>query len=181
RAAHDGSDEGFTLDEQACELLRAEAVMFYHRYLAEFVLEEFGAVERDAERNLRLLDFFNAYAEEQFDRVAFEQYRPYMIMMKTRARGQRELGRDRPREALAAVREGMAEVKQFYQRYGEDDMAESSGELSVLENFAEQIAERIPPDPRQQLREQLDEALVEERYEDAARLRDRLRSFDAEV
>jgi hypothetical protein len=181
RADHDGADEGFELEEEACELLRAEAVMYYHRYLAEFVLEEFDAVERDAARNLRLLDFFNAYAAEPFDRVALEQYRPYMIMMRTRARGQRELGHDRPREALDAVRKGMEAVREFYRSHGEDEMAESSGELSVLENFAEQIAAHIPTDRRTKLSEQLDEALDDERYEDAARLRDQLRALDAEV
>ncbi len=177
RAAHEGSDEGFVLEEEDCELLRAEAVMYYHRYLAEFVLEDFEAVERDTARNIRLLDFFNAYAVEQFDRMAFEQYRPYMIMMRTRARGQRELGRERPREALAAVRKGMEEVRDFYRRYGEEEMIGASGELSVLESFAKQIRKRIPLDPRERLQRKLDKALAEERYEDAALVRDQIRAM----
>ena len=32
--ADTGSDSGFMLDERACELLRSEAVLYYHRYLA---------------------------------------------------------------------------------------------------------------------------------------------------
>ncbi|MCX6916994.1 MAG: hypothetical protein NT167_28810, partial [Verrucomicrobia bacterium] len=51
--------EAFSLDERACETLRAEGMMFYHRYLAAFVLEDYDLVERDALRNLRLMDFCN--------------------------------------------------------------------------------------------------------------------------
>ncbi|MHC4983940.1 MAG: UvrB/UvrC motif-containing protein, partial [Planctomycetota bacterium] len=101
-----GGDEGYSLDESDCEKLRGEAVMYYHRYLAEFVLEDFAGVERDTARNLMLLDFFNSYAAEESDRRAMEQYRPYIVMMNTRARGQLSLGDGRPRAALAIVKLG---------------------------------------------------------------------------
>ena len=38
RRIQGASEEQFELDEQACELLRNEAVMYYHRYLAQFIL-----------------------------------------------------------------------------------------------------------------------------------------------
>ena len=89
RAAERG--EELDLDEAACEELRHEANMYYHRYLAEFVLEEFEAVERDTLRNLRAFDFCNTHAREEADRDAMEQYRPYVLMMHTRARARAAL------------------------------------------------------------------------------------------
>src|ERR1700712_4965594 len=49
-----GNDLGFQLSSEACQALREEAVMFYHRYLSLFVLEDFAGVVRDTGRNLRV-------------------------------------------------------------------------------------------------------------------------------
>ena len=91
----EGREEGFELDEQACELLRAESLMFYHRYLAEFDLEDFAAVERElcepaADGLLR------AHAADESDRMMLEQYRPYVLMMCVRARAHGDLWRTAP-------------------------------------------------------------------------------------
>jgi len=112
RDGHD-TDKGFELDERACELLRAEAVMYYHRYLAEFVLEDFKAVERDTMRNLRLFDFCSAHAKEESDRYILEQYRPYVLMMCARARGRAALRDKRPKAALKAVSQGIQTISDF--------------------------------------------------------------------
>ena len=171
---HDG-EEGFELDEGACELLRAEGVMYYHRYLAEFVLEDYDAVERDTVRNLRLMDFCSSYAEGDSDRYVLEQYRPYVLMMRTRALAQKALSDSRPKAALAAVNEGTEAIEAFYSRFGQDELASGSGEVAILRAMAKEIESRIPADPRLKLREALEKALEEERYEEAASLRDRLR------
>ena len=68
-----GGEEGFHIDEDGCERLRNEAQMYYHRYLAEFVLEDYEAVERDTQRNLRVMDFLNTYAQDDTDRFAMDQ------------------------------------------------------------------------------------------------------------
>jgi len=169
-----GSDEGFRLDTEACDQLRAEAVMYYHRYLAEFVLEDFPAVVRDTARNLGATDFLVSYAKDESDRFGFEQYRPYLIMMNTRARGQIALGDRQPQAALEAVREGIHSITQFYNRIGQEKLATSSGELAVLRSFAKEIQKQIPTDPLRQLKSQLRQAVQQERYEEAARLRDEI-------
>ena len=81
-----GSDLGFILNDKDCQSLREEAVMYYHRYLSLFVLEEFGGVIRDTSRNLRVLDMCSQFAENEQDRLILEQYRPYITMMNTRAK-----------------------------------------------------------------------------------------------
>ncbi len=169
-----GSDEGFELDEQACELLRGEGVMYYHRYLATFVLEDYEAVERDSVRNLRLFDLCNNYAREESDRYVLEQYRPYVIMMSARARARMALRHNRPKTALAATRKGIKEIEDFYRRFDQDDEIEPSGEIAILRAMATEIKARVPVHPLKKLRDSLDKAVAEERYEDAATLRDQL-------
>ena len=170
-----GSDVGFDLDEQACELLRAEGVMYYHRYLAEFIMEDYPAVERDTLRNLQLMDFCNAYAIEESDRYLLEQYRPYVLMMNTRARAGLAVRSNRPKVALACIRKGIRQIAKFYRRFGQEETAESSGEIAILEAMAKEIQLRLPVDPIKKLRQKLSSAVREERYEEAASLRDQIR------
>src|SRR3954449_4968329 len=80
-----GTELGFQIASSDCQSLREEAVMYYHRYLSLFVLEEFPAVVRDTARNLRVLDMCERYAVDEQDRLVLEQYRPYITMMNTRA------------------------------------------------------------------------------------------------
>ena len=172
-----GSDEGFNLDEQACELLRGEGIMYYHRYLAMFVLEDFEAVERDVLRNLRLFDFCRLYAAEESDRFVLEQFRPYVHMMLARARALTALRDNRPKAALVAVKEGMSSIREFHRRFGREKETEQSAEYTMLMGLGKEIESRLPADPVQRVRSELAKAVREERYEEAAMLRDQLKQL----
>ena len=50
-----GTELGFHLTADQCQGLREEAVMYYHRYLSLFVLEDFEGVVRDTARNFARL------------------------------------------------------------------------------------------------------------------------------
>jgi len=169
-----GHDEGFVLDERACELLRSEAVMYYHRYLAEFVLEDYAAVVRDTSRNLLLMDFCGQYAQDASDRYILEQYRPYVLMMNTRGKAQMLLCDQRPKAALGTISDGIDKIKEFFERFDQPEIAEESTELAMLRALAAEIESAVPKDPIQELREALAKAVSDERYEEAAALRDRI-------
>ena len=109
-----GAELGFQLNGDQCEALREEAVMYYHRYLSLFVLEDFPGVVRDTARNLRVLDLCGKYAEEEQDRLILEQYRPYILMMNTRAAASILFKDGRYREALGVVEEGLEHMKEFF-------------------------------------------------------------------
>ncbi len=66
RRLETGNDEGFSLDEQACEMLRNEGTMYYHRYLAEFILEDYEAVVRDTMRNTAPDGLLRAHAGDEW-------------------------------------------------------------------------------------------------------------------
>lgn len=175
KVAH-GTAAGFDLDEDACEQLRAEGVMYYHRYIAAYVLEDFEAVERDATRNLRLLDFCKAHARRDDDRYALQQYRPYILMMCTRARARLALSEERPKTALQIIRRGIADIREFVAEFteGGPDEVGADREISILKALAREIEQGMPPDPLDKLRRELSRAVSEERYEDAASIRNRI-------
>ena len=148
--------------------------MYYHRYLSLFVLEEFPGVVRDTARNLRVLDLCHKYAADEQDRLVLEQYRPYITMMNSRARASILFKENRHQEALAAVEEGLAEIKEFFARFGQEEAFAKSNEVRVLKRFARDIRKKLPVDPMQRLQRKLDRAVKDERYEEAARLRDKM-------
>lgn len=169
-----GTVLGYELTPDQCQALREEAVQYYHRYLAEFVLEDFEGVERDTARNLRLLDLTGRHAQEESDRLALEQYRPYLIMMNTRAQVHLALRQGRFRTAQARVDAGLNMVREFMESFGQGEAFEESPEATILSALQQEIAARMPTDPVQRLEEELGKAIEEERFEDAIVLRERI-------
>jgi hypothetical protein len=174
-----GTELGFHLTRSQCQSLREEAVMYYHRYLSLFVLEEFVGVVRDTARNLRVLDLCAEFASDEQDRLVLEQYRPYIIMMNTRAAASLDVKDERYQPALRKVEDGLDQIKEFFIRFGQEDAYADSNEVKVLKRFAREIRRKLPVDPLRKLKSQLDKAVKEERYEDAARLRDELKKHNA--
>lgn len=173
-ARRNGTELGFQLTGDDCQHLREEAVMYYHRYLSLSVLEEYDGVVRDTGRNLRVLDLCGKYAADEPDRVAMEQYRPYLTMMNARAQASVLQQAKRFAEAAHVVRDGLGKIREFYERFGQEESFEKSSEARVLRRFAREIQKQIPVDPIERLRRRLNRAVKDERYEDAARLRDEI-------
>lgn len=169
-----GSDLGFTLNADECHDLREEAAQYYKRYLANFVLEDYEAVIRDTQRNLEVLDFCIKYAEDEADQLAMEQYRPYIIMMNARSKGLSSMDHGAYRTALVHVENGLTTIKDFFERFGMPQAFRMSGEVKVLKALRRQVRGFLPVDPIRKLKNKLNRALRDERYEDAARLRDEL-------
>ena len=57
-------------------------------------------------------------------------------------------------------------------------MIESSGELAILQALAAEVRSQIPLDPIEKLKRALSKAIAEERYEEAAGLRDQIRKAE---
>jgi len=175
-----GTELGFQVSSSDCRSLREEAVMYYQRYLSLFVLEDFAAVVRDTARNLRLLDLCNKFAADEDDRVVLEQYRPYITMMNARARASLHFKENRYHEALREIDSGLEEIREFFERYGQGEMFTRANEVKVLKRFAKEIRRKLPVDPLKRLGKKLDRAVKDERYEEAARLRDKIAAMKGE-
>ncbi len=164
-----GSEDNFELNSDQCQLLREEAVMYYHRYLSLFVLEDFAGVVRDTARNLRVMDLCSRYAADEQDRLVLEQYRPYITMMNARAQASIELQNKQYADAIKSVEAGMERIREFYDEFGQPEAFARSNEVRVLKRFAREIRKKLPVDPMQRLHRRLERAVKEERYEEAAK------------
>jgi hypothetical protein len=169
-----GSEEGFALDGGDCQRLREEAVMYYHRYLSLFILGDFAGVIRDTTRNLRVMDLCGEFASDDHDRFILEQYRPYIIMMNTRATASLEFKDEQYPKALATVTDGLDRIREFFVKFGQEESFDKSNEVKILKRFARDIRRKLPIDPVEKLENKLRKAVKRENYEEAARLRDEI-------
>jgi hypothetical protein len=169
-----GTEMGFQLNDSQCASLREEAVQYYYRYLSLFVLEEFPGVVRDTARNLRVLDLCSKYADEEQDRLVLEQYRPYIIMMNSRAQASILQSEGKLSAALKAVEEGLDDIREFFSKFGQEEAYSHSNEVRVLRQFARRIRKKLPVNPMEKLQRKLEKAVKSERYEEAAKLRDKI-------
>jgi hypothetical protein len=95
-------------------------------------------------------------------------------MMYARARSNLDLQEDDPSHALAVLNQTIEQICDYYRRYDREDLIDNSSELATLRSLCRDVREIIPLDSNDRLRKQLEQAVLEERYEDAADLRDRL-------
>lgn len=169
-----GSDDGFQLSSRDCQALREESAMFYHRYLSLFVLEQYDAVVRDTQHNLDVLDLCSRYGKSEYDRMCLEQYRPYILMMNTRAKACDALRQGYVQTAIAYLRGGIKRIAHLVEKDNRRKFLRQSNEARILLDMLKQIRAQLPPDPRKVLQNKLKEAIAGERYEEAATLRDQL-------
>lgn len=174
-----GEPEEFTIDEEMCRRLREEAVQYYHRYVALFVLEEFDLVVRDTSRNLRLMAFCREHAANDEDRESLEQFRPYVVMMRARALAGAAVEDDEPKAAVLAIDQGLEAIRAHFAEVGTPEGFEASSEAQLLSGMRDALAPKLPVSARAELQNRLKQALESENYELAAILRDELRLMGA--
>ncbi len=166
--------QGFALSPDDCQELREEAAMYYQRYLSMFVLGDFEAVVRDTSRNLRVLDLCAKFAADDQDKLVLEQYRPYILMMNTRAAASILFKNQKMHQALDTVRQGLGNIRQFFEKFGQAEAFEACEEAKVLKKFAREIKKKMPIGMVERLQRKLKKAVANEQYELAAKLRDQI-------
>lgn len=171
----------FQLETSDCQLLLREGIQYYHRYLSFWHLKRYELCARDTNRNLRLFKFVREHARREQDKRQFDQWRPYVTMMHARAVATPLVEMGQIEAAIHAIRAGIDGIRQFLEEYNQTEHADQCAELTHLVRWRDELLEQAPPRPAQppdlvsQLREQLAQAIDEERFEEAARLRDEIR------
>lgn len=180
QVAHPSPSE-FQLGSADCAHLLREGIQYYHRYLSFWHLKRYELCARDTARNLRLFSFIREFAEHERDKLQFDQWRPYVIMMHSRAVATPLVEMRDFAGALPAIDAGVRAIWKFLEEYDQIDRAETCSELNMLKRWAEEVRtlalESDGDNGRtsiQILRMKLDEAVAEERFEDAALLRDEI-------
>lgn len=173
-----GSEKGFLLDETACNDLWQEGMQYYQRYICLLHLEDYEGVLRDTAHKFAVFDLVKTYTEDDEIKLSFEQYRPCVIMIHARSKGEICLQSEDFEGALDVVEEGIEEIRSFFEAFGDPELIESSEELQALRSWADEIRCNCPVSLKQRLSTQLRDAVTDERYEKAAQIRDRLRGLE---
>jgi hypothetical protein len=167
----------FALSPVDCLRLQQEAIQFYHRYIALMRLGDYERVARDTRRNLTAFNFVARHTRDKEIIWAFEQYRPYVIMMHIRARASLYIDKENYAQAERLIEKGLAAIKRYYRRY-HDKVGENMAEAEILGELLQDIRQQKPLSEREKLQLQMERAIQEEAYEVAAHLRDRLQHLD---
>lgn len=173
------SGKQFRLTPVDCLRLQQEAIQFYHRYLALMKLGDYPRVVRDTGRNLKVFDFVNDFAGNDDIQWSFNQYRPYVIMMHTRAMASISVEKKNFREALRIVEKAISDINMIYDE-NEDKLGSERFEVDFLGKWAEEIGQKEPVTKKEELSKALDDAVKREEYELAAKLRDDILALKTE-
>ena len=177
---------GYKLSGEAIDDLFREAWQYYHRYLCLFHLSRYEPVVRDTSRNLRLSAFVRQYGEKKRDKWRFDQYRPYLVMMHTRAQTMMALDTGDKSAALKAISQGCAALKEFLVDHNRPTDDSECFELEFLRRWRVQLAGDGEDDRSEartattmgKLHLHLQQAIDREDYERAALLRDQIKKLE---
>jgi hypothetical protein len=172
-----GIREGFELTAEECADLKQEAMQYYYRYLSLFHLSDYTGVVRDTARNVRAFNLIREYAAEESDRMSLEQFRPYVMMMSTRARACISLEEKDFDRALQQIEHGVESIEEFFREIEREELVENCREIAFLRDWSERIRNNRPLSPEEKLRRELRLAVEAEDYERAAKLRDEIREM----
>ncbi|HEX8833964.1 MAG TPA: UvrB/UvrC motif-containing protein [Abditibacteriaceae bacterium] len=169
--------ETFELSSEDCSDLKQEAMQYYYRYLSLFHLGDYFGVIRDTQRNLRAFDLIRDHAVEENDRMSLEQFRPYVLMMNTRARACISLEERDFDLALDQIEAGVERITEFFREIDREELLENCREITFLEDWSDRIRNNRPLSPEEKLRRELRMAVEAEDYERAAQLRDEIKEI----
>lgn len=167
----------YKLSHDDCVMLMREGVQYYYRYYAAFHLKRFDIVVRDTERNLRLFDFVVEHATRKRDKLEFDKYRPYVTMMRSRARAFLCLENDDFPGTLQCIDEGIEAIRAFLGKYEQSEGEVECSELEFLIRWRQELENDKPKEPVDELQHQLNLAVAVEDYEEAAKLRDQIQQL----
>jgi len=172
----EATQEPYVLSPDDVSELQQEGIQYYHRYISLFQLNDFQGVIRDTQRNIELFNFVNQHVGADEFAHSLEQFRPYVIMMNTRARASIELERGDFAAALRQIERGREKIAELFTGTEGPEIAERSPEIAFLDEWMEEIRARQPMTKLEKMQKEMETAIANEAYERAAELRDAIRA-----
>ncbi|MBI4602715.1 MAG: UvrB/UvrC motif-containing protein [Planctomycetes bacterium] len=182
RLAKEATSESRELELSSEDFARLhhEGLLYYHRYLLCFQIQEYKLCARDTRRNLKLVELVRRHAaREQAELI--EQYEPYILRMNFMARALFRVKELQDlRGALRILHAGQRAIVNLKplpdNRVFELERARS---LKSLEELMSQLEAYLPH--HVVLSRQLERAVEEENYERAASLRDEIAALKRSI
>src|SRR5690242_5389979 len=180
RAARaEGRGETYQLTPEQCAELQQEGIQYYHRYLSLFQINDFHGVVRDTQRNLELFDFVDAHTERDELSWTLQQFRPYVLMMNTRAKASIFLGQGKFPDAIVEIQRGREAITEFFQKSHFPELAAKSSEIHFLDDWLKEVSAKRPRSKLEIMESEMETAVAKELYERAAELRDAIAKLKA--
>jgi hypothetical protein len=176
RAARAGQKgEAYELTPEQCAELQQEGIQYYHRYLSLFQINDFTGVVRDTQRNLDLFTFVTEHTDRDELSWSLQQFRPYVLMMNTRAKASILLGEGKFAEAVAEIERGRDAIADFFQHSNFPELISKSSEVAFLDEWLEEVKAKRPRSKLEIMQREMEAAIAKELYERAAELRDAIK------
>jgi tetratricopeptide (TPR) repeat protein len=176
RAARAGQKgETYELTAEQCAELQQEGIQYYHRYLSLFQINDFEGVVRDTQRNLDLFTFVAEHTDREEFSWALQQFRPYVLMMNTRAKASILLAQGKFAEAIAEIERGREAITDFLQQSNFPELVSKSSEIAFLDEWLEEVKAKRPLSKLEIMQREMETAIAKELYERAAELRDAIK------
>lgn len=176
-ARSEARGDTYELSSEQCSELQQEGIQYYHRYLSLFQINDFPAVIRDTQRNLDLFEFVATHTERDELVWSFQQFRPYVLMMNTRAKASILLGEGKFARAMSEIERGRDLIMEFFQQSNFPEMAQKSSEIAFLEEWLEEVSSKRPLSKLEIMQREMEMAIASELYERAAELRDAIKQL----
>jgi len=177
RAATKG--ETYELTPEQCAELQQEGIQYYHRYLSLFQINDFEGVVRDTQRNLDLLTFVSEHTDREEFSWSLQQFRPYVLMMNTRAKASILLGQGKFAEAIGEIEHGRDAITDFLQQSNFPELVSKSSEIAFLDEWLDEVKAKRPLSKLEIMQREMQTAIAKELYERAAELRDAIKLLQA--
>jgi len=178
RAAEKGEDYELTPEE--CAELQQEGIQYYHRYLSLFQINDFTGVVRDTQRNLDLFTFVTEHTDRDELSWSLQQFRPYVLMMNTRAKASILLAQGKFGEAMSEIERGRDAIAEFFQHSNFPELVSKSSEVAFLDEWLEEVKAKRPLSKLEVMQREMETAIGKELYERAAELRDAIKLLKAQ-
>src|SRR6266478_2214528 len=173
--------EGYELTPEQCAELQQEGIQYYHRYLSLFQINDFAGVVRDTQRNLDLFTFVTEHTDREELSWSLQQFRPYVLMMNTRARASILLSEGKFAEAMREIQRGRDAIADFFQRSNFPELASKSSEIAFLDEWLEEVRAKRPLSKLEIMQREVETAIASELYERAAELRDAIKMLKTQT
>lgn len=171
-----GEDSAYRIDHTMAGALQNEGVLFYYRYLLLFQLNDFERVARDTAHNLRLCGLLERYCDDEADRNAVLQFKPYILRMNAISRAMLSMQNEIKDVAEGIVRQAIRQIADLEDIDSPTFRFEKARSITYLESALRQI-DKQPLNRKDEIKLELERAVENEEYERAADLRDQLRNL----
>ena len=170
-----GDDSQFYLNNEQLLELNEEADSFYERYSLLLTLSDYKRVIRDTNHNIRLYQFIHNYARNKSELYLLQL--PLTIRMNGTAKAMLAIEINDFNSALKLLLKTRKRIKQLELKTPAFVAAQEQALNGLLE-LEKSLQQSCPASEHKTLIEALKRAIVEENYETAALIRDKLKSID---